>query len=151
MPDNRTDRDLLIKLETKFDSMTDLNTKIEKKLDGFQDKLDKVVKDIKDELKNEYVTKADFQRLQHEHEELLEEVRTKYTPLSRFSPVEEVHNDVAKRLRNILISVGVCVLIAAASAPTWLAIYKGSTAVQGAPGIQGIQGVQGVQGAPGGK
>jgi len=136
MSDNRTDRDLLIKLETKFDSMADLNGKIEKKLDGFQDKLDKVVKDIKDELKNEYVTKADFERLQDQHEQLVQEVKTKYTPLTRFAPVEEVHNDVAKRLRNILISVGVCVLIAAASAPTWLAIYKGSTTIPVAQGAK---------------
>lgn len=129
--DNRSDRDLLIKLETKFESMIDNVSKIDKKLDAFDQRLDNVVKDIKEDLKTGYVTKQEFQTLMDAHKALQSDLSTKYTPLTRFTPVEEVHNDVAKRIRTLLISVGICILIAAASAPTWIAIYK-SVTVQGA-------------------
>lgn len=123
-PDNRSERDLLIKLETKFESMNDNVNKIDKKLDDFNTRLDVALKDIKDELKNEYVTKQELQSLVKELSDLQKEVQSDYTPLIRFEPVEEVHKDVANRLRTLLVSVGVCVLIAAASAPTWISIYK---------------------------
>lgn len=132
--DNRSDRDLLIRLETQFANMNENVTKIDRKLDAFDQRLDSVVRDIKDDLKTGYVTKQEFQTLMDSHKILQSDMSTKYTPLSRFTPVEEVHNDVAKRIRTILISVGICVLIAAASAPTWLAIYRSMPTPQGAKG-----------------
>lgn len=137
MPDNnnlRSERDLLIRLDTKFESMSGdvgkiaaefgrLESKVDAKFDAFNQRLDEVTRDIKEELKSEYVTKKDFDAVVQSHKELRDELK-KYAPLSRFEPVEEVHKDVAKRLRTLLISVGVCVLIAAASAPTWITVYK---------------------------
>jgi hypothetical protein len=122
--DNRSERDLLIKLETRFDSMNDNVNKIDKKLDSFNTRMDAVVRDIKDELKNDYVSKQEFQQIVKALEQFQIDVKTKYAPMSRFEPVEEVHKDIAKRLRTLLVTAGVCVLIAAASAPTWLSIYK---------------------------
>jgi hypothetical protein len=124
--DNRSERDLLIKLETKFESMNDNVSKIDRKLDDFNTRLDAVVRDIKDELKNDYVSKQEFVQVVKQFEQFQVDVKSKYAPLARFEPVEEVHKDVANRLRTLLVSVGVCVLIAAASAPTWISIYKSS-------------------------
>lgn len=129
--DSRSDRDLLIKLETQFSNMNENVSKIDRKQDDFIQRLEFAVKGIKDDLKNEYVTKDEFQRLADSLKSLKKEMEEDYTPLTSFLPVEEVHKDVAKRLRTLLITVGVCVLIAAASAPTWIGVYKAITSVQG--------------------
>lgn len=125
-PDNRSERDLLIKLETRFESMNDNVNKIDKKIDDFNNRLETMAREIKDELKQDYVSKQEFMQVAKQLEQFQLDVKAKYTPIGRFEPVEEVHKDVAKRLRTLLVSVGVCVLIAAASAPTWIAIYKNS-------------------------
>lgn len=127
--DNRSDRDLLIRLEEQFKNMNSNVAGINKKLDEFNGRLDTVVRDIKDELKSDYVTKAEFARLMDSVADIKKDLHDNFAPLSRFEPVEEVHNDISKRLRTLLVTVGICVLIAAASAPTWLAIYKSSTEV----------------------
>lgn len=127
--DNRSERDLLIKLETKFESMNDNVNKIDKKLDDFNARLEHVVKEIKDDLKNDYVTKQELAVWVDALKAAQDDLKQNYTPLVRFEPVEIVHKDVAKRLRTMLISVGVCVLIAAASAPTWISIYRTVTTV----------------------
>lgn len=122
--DNRSDRDLLIKLETQFTSMNENFKKTDQKLEDTIVRLENLVKDLKDDLKNEYVPKYEFERLVETVKSLKKELGDDYAPLVRFEPVEEVHKDIAKRLRTLLITVGVCVLIAAASAPTWLAIVS---------------------------
>lgn len=136
--DNRSERDLLIKLETRFESMNDNVNKIDKKLDDFNTRLDLVVRDIKDELKNDYVSKQQFEQVVKQFEQFQIDVKNKYTPMARFEPVEEVHKDVAQRLRTLLVSVGVCVLIAAASAPTWISIYKTSFGTSPTPQTQTV-------------
>ena len=131
--DNRSDRDLLIRLETQFSNMNDNMAKIDRKLDAQASHLDSAVRGIKEDLKNEYVTKAEVLRIIETVTSLKAELASDYTPLSRFAPVEEVHKDVSKHLRTLLISVGVCILIAAASAPTWIGVYKSiTTSEQGA-------------------
>ena len=127
--DNRSDRDLLIRLEEQFKNMNNNVGTINKKLDEFNGRLDTVVRDIKDELKSDYVTKQEFARLMEAVSDIKKDLHDNFAPLARFEPVEEVHKDISKRLRTLLVTVGICVLIAAASAPTWLAIYKNSTEV----------------------
>jgi archaellum component FlaC len=134
--DSRSDRDLLIRLEEQFKNMNSNVDGINKKLDEFNNRLNGVVRDIKDELKNDYVPKAQFERLADDVAELKEMVEKKFTPLARFEPVEEVHKDVSKRIRTLLITVGICVLIAAASAPTWLAVFKSGSQVQAMTGAK---------------
>lgn len=129
--DNRSDRDLLIKLETQFSSMNENFKKTDQKLEDTITRLESLVKDLKDDLKNEYVPKYEFERLVETVKSLKKELSDDYAPLVRFEPVEEVHKDISKRLRTLLITVGVCVLIAAASAPTWLAIVTNIGDVRG--------------------
>lgn len=127
---DRSDRDLLIKLETQFSSMIENFTKIDKKIDNFDVRLETFSKEIRNDLKTNYVSKSDFDRVVQELEEIREDMRKNYTPNARFEPVEEVHKDISKRVRTMLITVGVCLLVAAASAPTWLAIYKNASDVK---------------------
>lgn len=127
--DSRSDRDLLIRLEEQFKNMNNNVGTISRKLDEFNGRLDTVVRDIKDELKSDYVTKQEFARLMESVADIKKDLHDNFAPLARFEPVEEVHKDISKRLRTLLVTVGICVLIAAASAPTWLAIYKNSTEV----------------------
>lgn len=122
--DNRSDRDLLIRLEAQFENMNKNVNKVDTKLGDLNDRLERVVKELKDELKNDYVAKPEFQRLQDMFHDLKRKVDSDFTPLSRFEPVEEVHKDISKRVRALLVTAGVCVLIAAASVPTWLAVTK---------------------------
>jgi hypothetical protein len=128
--DNRSDRDLLIRLEEQFKNMNNNVAGMNKKLDEFHGRLDTVVRDIKDELKTDYVSKSDFKRLEDIVAEIKEDLHKNYTPMNRFEPVESVHKDISQRVRTLLITVGICVLIAAASAPTWLAVYKSAGDVQ---------------------
>lgn len=134
--DNRSDRDLLIRLEEQFKNMNTNVAGINTKLDEFNNRLNTVVREIKDELKTDYVSKADFRRLEDSVAELKEDLHKNFTPNARFEPVEEVHKDISKRVRTLLITVGICVLIAAASAPTWLAVYKSANEIKMAVGAK---------------
>ncbi len=135
--DSRTDRDLLIRLETQFLNMSQNFEKFDKKLGQVTDRLDTVVREIKTELKNDYVSKSEFKRLTDLVEEIRDDMENKFTPLVRFVPVEEVHKDISKRVRTLLITAGICVLIAAASIPTWLAVTKNNPTVNPTPTVIG--------------
>ena len=134
--DNRSDRDLLIRLEAQFDNMINNVNKVDKKLGDLNDRFDRVVNELKTELKNDYVSKSDFNRLVDAVDSLKDDVKNLYTPLNRFEPVEEVHKDISKRLRTLLVTVGICVLIAAASVPTWLAVTKNAPEVIAQTGVK---------------
>lgn len=134
--DNRPDRDLLIKLETQFTYMNENLVKFDRKLDDVNIRLESVVKDIKDELKNDYVPKESFERLEETVRSLKKDLTENYTPYTRFEPVEEVFRDISKRLRTMLITAGVCVLLVAASAPAMWAMYKNVMEIQQSAGVK---------------
>ena len=89
--DNRSDRDLLIRLEEQFKNMNNNVDGINKKLDEFNTRLNGVVRDIKDELKNDYVPKAEFIRLVESVADIKKDLHENFAPLARFVPVEDVH------------------------------------------------------------
>lgn len=131
-PDNETrlDRDLLIKLETQFAYMNENFRNFDLKLDNVNVRLESMVKDIKDDLKNDYVSKEEFERLQEMVKSMKKDVTETYVPYSRFEPVEEVYREISKRLRTMLVTAGVCVLLLAASAPAMWAMYKNVMEIQ---------------------
>lgn len=120
----RLDRDLLIKLDTQFSYMNETLQKFDRKMDDFNTRLESVVTDIKDDLKNDYVAKESFERLEESVKSLKKEIAENYVPYTRFEPVEEVYREISKRLRTMLITAGVCVLIAASAAPLIWTMYK---------------------------
>lgn len=137
--DSRSDRDLLIRLETQFLNMNQNFEKFDRKLGQVSERLDTVVRDIRSDLKNDYVSKSDFQRLLKTVEEIKQDIEDNYTSNMRFEPVEVVYKDVSKRVRTLLITAGICVLIAAASIPTWLAVTKGNPVMNVAPQVGAVK------------
>lgn len=122
--ENRSDRDLLIRLETQFASMNDNVNKLDRKFDDHQTRLETAIKSLTENIRNEYVSKEEFKRITDELASFKAKVSNDFVETSRFEPVEDAYNDTAKRIRNTLISAGICLIIAAASVPTWLYVYK---------------------------
>lgn len=109
MPTNqeypRSDRDLLIRLTTKFESMEEKFEDVSDHLKSMERKFEDALKSIKDDADKKYMTKE------------------------QFKPYQEVLDEVRKKVTAAIVSGVVAALLAVGAFPLYYSAYQGYKSV----------------------